>query len=156
MCIHMPLRVYLSNFSQSNTVCISDLLAWWDECVSFWVAETKLALRLKSIVRYIMLKSQFVLYSEVLLALPHHTEFVQTVSKGVDITSTLYSLQYLQMAWTGLEGVSDGYTLNKSIYDSLEIICSFDLELALLLNGFTLILRHATHKNATVCADLIE
>ena len=43
--------------------------------------------------------------------------------------------------------MSDGYTLNKSTYDSLEIVCSFDLELALLLiNCSTLILRHATHK----------
>ena len=48
------------------------------------------------------------LYNDkVLLALPQHTEFVQTVFKGVGITSTFYSLQYLQMSWTGLEGVSE-------------------------------------------------
>ena len=34
------------------------------------------------------------------------------------------------MSWTSLEEVSDGYILNKSTYDSLEIKCSFDLELA--------------------------
>ena len=61
-----------------------------------------------------------------LLASPHHTEFVQTVSKVGDITSRFYSLQYLQMPWTGLEGVSDEHILNKSTEDSLEIICSFD------------------------------
>ena len=38
----------------------------------------------------------------------------------VDITSTFCSLQYhyLQMSWTGLEGMSDGYALNKSTMDS--------------------------------------
>ena len=57
---------------------------------------------------------------EVRLVLSHHTDFLyllfQSVSKEVDITSTFYSLQYryLQMSWTGLEGKSDGYTLNKS------------------------------------------
>ena len=46
-------------------------------CVSFGVAETKIALGLKFIVRYIMLQSQLVLYlnDKVLLALPHHTVF---------------------------------------------------------------------------------
>ena len=59
------------------------------------------------------------LYNDkVLLALPYHTEFVQIVSTGVDITSTFCSLKYLQKPWTGLEGMSDGYTLNKSAWDS--------------------------------------
>ena len=67
----------------------------------FGVAETKIALRLMFIVQYIMFKSRFVLYKDKgLLALPHYTEFVQTVSKGVGITSTFYSPQYLQMSWT--------------------------------------------------------
>ena len=90
------------------------------------MTEPKIAQRLKLIVRYIMFKRQFVLYKDKgLLDLPHYIEFVQTVSKGVGITS-FYTLQYLQISWTGLEGASDGYTLNKSTYDSLEIICSFD------------------------------
>ena len=33
MCICMHFRIYFSNFSQSNTVCTSDLLTWWDECL---------------------------------------------------------------------------------------------------------------------------
>ena len=63
------------------------------------------------------------LYNEkvLLLTLPHHTDFVQTVSKGVDITSIFCRLQYLQMSWKGLEEMSDGYTLNKSAWDSLEM-----------------------------------
>ena len=52
---------------------------------------------------------QFVLYKDKrLLALPHYTEFVQTVSKGVGIISTFYSLHFLQMPWTGLEGCQMG------------------------------------------------
>ena len=49
------------------------------------------------------------------------SEFVQTVTKGVDNTSTFCSQQYLHVSWTGLEGMLDGYTLNKSAY-----LCSFD------------------------------
>ena len=52
--------------------------------VSFGVAEIKNARQLKFIMLYIMFKIQFVLYNDkVLLALSHHTEFVQTVLKGV-------------------------------------------------------------------------
>ena len=41
-------------------------------------------LRLKLIVRYTMFKDQFVLYKDKgLLELPHHTEFVRTMSKEI-------------------------------------------------------------------------
>ena len=52
----------------------------------FGVAETKVALRLNFIVRYIMFKSRFVLYKDKgLLPLPHYTELVQTMSKGHNV-----------------------------------------------------------------------
>ena len=48
--------------------------------------------------QYIMFKSKFVPHKDKgLLSLTHYTEFVQTVSKGVGITSTFYSIQYLQV-----------------------------------------------------------
>ena len=77
-------------------------------CVLFGVAETKIAVQLMFIVRYIMFKRQFVLYkNKGLLALPHYTEFLQTVSKGVGITSTFYSLQSIYIchgqAWEGCQ-----------------------------------------------------
>ena len=48
--------------------------------------------------------------------------------------------------------MSEGYTTNKSAYNSLEIIYSFDL----LYYCEILILRHVSHKYVTVCAEFTE
>ena len=66
MCMYVCLRINFCNFSQSNNFCTYLFTPWFliSVCVSFGVAETNNALRLKFIVRCIMFKSQFVLYND--------------------------------------------------------------------------------------------
>ena len=113
MCMCMYFRIYFSNFSQSKTVCTSNLLTCWDECLCMnRVGRNKNRSTVQYCVTYYVHEPICAVQRQRVVSL----EFVQTVSQCVRITSTFYNLQYLIYKCQGhaWKGVSGGYTLNKS------------------------------------------
>ena len=74
------------------------LIDWWDDCVCIiWGGRNtnRFMTQVYSAI-YFVKEPISAVQTQSVVSLPHHTEFVQNVSKGLSITSTFYSLQYLR------------------------------------------------------------